>query len=142
MASNLQSSGSAAHPLMLPPPGYKFIPNNDKVCGKPGCFECFSIYCARCESKDRRIVELELRNNDLVKHITLLQGQLFPRAPSSSANPMGPAQRSNPSTIVKPPATADAFAYVQSPVLFDPNLNMNYVATTTFSPVSGATPTK
>ena len=26
----------ASHPLMLPPPGYKFIPKTDKVCGKPG----------------------------------------------------------------------------------------------------------
>ncbi len=116
------------HPLMLPPPGYKFIPNSSQVCGKAGCFECFNIYCVRCESKDRRIVELELRNNELVKHITLLQGQLFPRASGTSAA----------STTKKPPTTAEPFAFVQSPILFDPNLNMNYVATTSFSPVTNA----
>ena len=132
-----------SHPLMLPPPGYKFIPNSDKVCGKPGCFECFNIYCVRCESKDRRIVELELRNNELVKHITLLQGQLFPRVGAASgATGIG----SGATAALTPPITkksagpgqAEPFAFVQSPILFDPNLNMNYVATTTFSPVTNS----
>ena len=27
---------------------------------------CYDIYCERCESKDRRIIELEMRNNELV----------------------------------------------------------------------------
>ena len=31
-----------------------------------GCFECYDIYCERCESKDRRIIELEMRNTELV----------------------------------------------------------------------------
>lgn len=48
-----------------------------QVCGKPGCFECFDIYCERCESKDRRIIELEMRNNDLAKYITQLQAKIF-----------------------------------------------------------------
>lgn len=126
------------HPLMLPPPGYKFIPTSSQVCGKPGCFECFSIYCVRCESKDRRIVELELRNNELVKHITLLQGQLFPRTSSSPPAATAPSTASASKKV--PPPTGDAFAFVQSPVLFDPNLNMNYVATTTFSPATGTRP--
>ncbi len=128
---------------MLPPPGYKFIPNSDRVCGKPGCFECFSIYCVRCESKDRRIVELELRNNELVKHITLLQAQLFPRssvtAPSPAAAAAGAAGKKTAPGISAsggPSSQQEPFAFVQSPILFDPNLNMNYVATTTFSPVS------
>ena len=31
------------------------------------CFSrCYDIYCERCESKDRRIIELEMRNNELV----------------------------------------------------------------------------
>jgi hypothetical protein len=134
-------SVAPSHPLMLPPPGYKFIPNSDKVCGKPGCFECFSIYCVRCESKDRRIVELELRNNELVKHITLLQAQLFPRSSSSSASAASSAAAATAAAAISstkrpPPSTAEPFAFVQSPILFDPNLNMNYVATTTFSPVT------
>ena len=132
----------SSHPLMLPPPGYKFVPKTDKVCGKPGCFECYEIYCQRCESKDRRIIELELRNNELVKHITLLQGQLFPR--SSGGASAAPVMSKVPGTTGsgRPPASAEPFAFVQSPVLFDPNLNMNYVATTTFSPVSSATTNK
>ncbi len=129
------SSIPPSHPLMLPPPGYKFIPNSDRVCGKPGCFECFSIYCVRCESKDRRIVELELRNNELVKHITLLQGQLFPRSTPAQPGASKPGV-AGPVAASKPPAAggAEPFAFVQSPILFDPALNMNYVATTTFSP--------
>ena len=171
------SANTPSHPLMLPPPGYKFIPNSDRVCGKPGCFECFSIYCVRCESKDRRIVELELRNNELVKHITLLQGQLFPRAGggATSAPVNQLTKRTGPpaaspqrwtqahwagddagarvnrwvlqagmiAMLMAPPpggggGSDNMFAYVQSPVLHDPNLNMNYVATTTFSPVGNA----
>ncbi|KAF4715002.1 hypothetical protein FOZ62_008192, partial [Perkinsus olseni] len=75
--SRRPQQGAASHALMLPPVGYKFIPKSDKVCGAPGCFECYDIYCQRCESKDRRIMELEMRNNDLCKNLTLLQGQLF-----------------------------------------------------------------
>lgn len=90
-----------------------------------------------------------------MKHITLLQGQLFPR--NSPGLPSGAQAAATIPTATqaaaavssagvrqgaiaaqgsgKPPPTAgEAFAYVQSPVLFDPNLNMNYVATTTFSP--------
>lgn len=73
--------------LMIPPPGFKFIPRFETVCGKPGCFECFDIYCERCESKDRRIVELEMRNNDLVKYITQVQGRIFGRDRSSPGLP-------------------------------------------------------
>ena len=79
-----------------------------------------------------------------MKHITLLQGQLFPRnspglpAPSSSAPATKPAAVGATGSG-KPPSTAEPFAYVQSPVLFDPNLNMNYVATTTFSPAANPT---
>jgi hypothetical protein len=90
-----------------------------------------------------------LRNNELVKHITLLQGQLFPRnspgLPAASASNNLPSQpTSKPGAVGatgsgKPPSTAEPFAYVQSPVLFDPNLNMNYVATTTFSPAANPT---
>merc|ERR1719491_1933272 len=71
--------GSRGHRLMCPPPGYKFVPRTEKICGDMGCFECYDIFCERCESKDRRIIELEMRNNELVKHITLLQARLFPR---------------------------------------------------------------
>merc|ERR1719238_2389369 len=71
--------GVSRHRLMCPPPGYKFIPRKKEICGEMGCFECYDIYCERCESKDRRIIELEMRNNELVKHITLLQARLFPR---------------------------------------------------------------
>eukprot|EP00392_Amoebophrya_sp_AT5.2_P008034 g8053.t1 len=61
------------------------------VCGQAGCFECYDIWCERCESKDRRIIELEMRNNELVKHITLLQSKLFPagKAPSAGGGGSG-----------------------------------------------------
>ena len=76
--NNTQQS-QMSHGLMLPPPGYKFIPKSDRVCDKSGCFECYDIYCQRCESKDRRILELEMRNNEMAKYITHLSGLLFPR---------------------------------------------------------------
>lgn len=142
--------------LMIPPPGFKFIPRFETVCGKPGCFECFDIYCERCESKDRRIVELEMRNNDLVKYITQLQGRIFGRTqqgpggvtspqqthlrhsqdlPGSSNVAPFPFAPSTASQAERPAAsTADPFAYIQSPVLYDPNMNVSYVATTTFAP--------
>ncbi|CAD7931018.1 unnamed protein product [Amoebophrya sp. A25] len=71
-----------AHTLMIPPSGFKFVP-------KPGCFECYDIWCDRCESKDRRIIELEMRNNELVKHITLLQSKLFPMAEKAAGSAAG-----------------------------------------------------
>lgn len=157
--------------LMIPPPGFKFIPRFETVCGKPGCFECFDIYCERCESKDRRIVELEMRNNDLVKYITQVQGRIFGRDRSSPGLPSrfvpqpggvrpsmdlpgstglgttpytaGGQQSSSMAAPSGGPllgserpsaATADPFAYIQSPVLYDPNMNVSYVATTTFAP--------
>lgn len=72
-------SSKRGHHVMIPPPGYRFVPKQQHVCGQAGCFECYDIWCERCESKDRRILELEMRNNELVKHITLLQAKLFPR---------------------------------------------------------------
>eukprot|EP00923_Selenidium_pygospionis_P046400 GHVN01079993.1.p1 GENE.GHVN01079993.1~~GHVN01079993.1.p1 ORF type:complete len:205 (+),score=30.19 GHVN01079993.1:60-617(+) len=140
--------------MMIPPPGFKFIPKNETVCGKAGCFECFDIYCERCESKDRRIVELEMRNNDLVKYVTQLQGQLFGTRQMEEPNTflLGGQQRAGAATLPasrlpnaggvmggaggKPggPGTSEPFAYVQSPVLYDPNMNMSYIATTSFSP--------
>eukprot|EP00919_Chromeraceae_sp_WS-2016_P049742 GHVR01117782.1.p1 GENE.GHVR01117782.1~~GHVR01117782.1.p1 ORF type:complete len:159 (+),score=44.75 GHVR01117782.1:74-550(+) len=139
--------------LMIPPPGFKFIPKNETVCGLPGCFECFDIYCERCESKDRRIVELEMRNNDLVKYITQLQGRLFgTRIPGGGGGPgpffggRGGATDSATGGGVTgngasgggggSPGSGEPFAYIQSPVLYDPNLNTSYVATTTFSPAA------
>mmetsp|Transcript_27454 Transcript_27454/g.63471 ORF Transcript_27454/g.63471 Transcript_27454/m.63471 type:complete len:169 (+) Transcript_27454:75-581(+) len=122
--------GPRAHRLMVPPPGYKFIPKHEKVCGEMGCFECYDIYCERCESKDRRIIELEMRNNELVKHITLLQARLFPREPPGGP---GGSSRQGPSG-----AGGDAFAYVQSPVMYDPSLGLSYQATTTFTPAPGS----
>lgn len=115
---------------MVPPPGYKFIPRAEVVCGRPGCFECYDIFCERCESKDRRIIELEMRNNELVKHITLLQGRLFPRGGDAGHGGGGGGMGSSPHGGG---GGGSPFAYVQSPVLFDPNLNVNYVATTTFA---------
>lgn len=50
-----------------------------------GCFECYDIYCQRCESKDRRILELEVRNNEMAKYIAYLNGMLFPRGDSSQS---------------------------------------------------------
>ncbi|CEM01774.1 unnamed protein product [Vitrella brassicaformis CCMP3155] len=133
--------------LMVPPPGYKFIPKRETVCGKPGCFECFDIYCERCEMKDRRIVELEMRNNDLVKYITLLQGRIFGTR-AGAAGGSSPSGAGLPGSAVgglgatpgggggtKPPlVTGEPFAFIQSPVLYDPHLNISYIATTTFSP--------
>ena len=49
------------HHVMVPPPGFKFVPKQQHVCGQSGCFECYDIWCERCESKDRRIIELEMR---------------------------------------------------------------------------------
>eukprot|EP01053_Blabericola_migrator_P006692 Blabericola_migrator_1__6691@NODE_3383_length_1818_cov_40_848087_g2107_i0_p2_GENE_NODE_3383_length_1818_cov_40_848087_g2107_i0NODE_3383_length_1818_cov_40_848087_g2107_i0_p2_ORF_typecomplete_len191_score36_06_NODE_3383_length_1818_cov_40_848087_g2107_i011911763 len=158
--------------LMIPPSGYRFVPRYNQVCGKAGCFECFDIYCERCESKDRRIIELELRNSDLVKYLTQLQGKLFGRSsqpaaaapvplvpedtPGASHGPLATPQleqlyqagKSSIPGVVNtgtskiqsgpPPANdsrlkGDPFAYIQSPVLYDPNLNITYIATTTFS---------
>ena len=83
---NVNNASAAAHGLMLPPPGYKFIPKNDRVCEKSGCFECYDIYCQRCESKDRRILELEMRNNEMAKYIAHLSGLLFPRGEEVSGS--------------------------------------------------------
>jgi len=99
---------------MIPPPGYRFVPKQQHVCGQAGCFECYDIWCERCESKDRRILELEMRNNELVKHITLLQAKLFPRAGMGSPGPGG------------------VMGQVQSPMMFDPSRGTDYTAATTF----------
>eukprot|EP00930_Biecheleria_cincta_P036567 TRINITY_DN25065_c0_g1_i1.p1 TRINITY_DN25065_c0_g1~~TRINITY_DN25065_c0_g1_i1.p1 ORF type:complete len:163 (+),score=20.31 TRINITY_DN25065_c0_g1_i1:68-556(+) len=115
------------HRLMVPPPGYKFIPRTENVCGEFGCFECYDIYCERCESKDRRIIELELRNTELVKHITLLQARLFPRDGSKGPAPVAGGGSGSGGGRGEP------FAYVQSPVMYDPGLGVQYQATTTFS---------
>ncbi|CAD7937963.1 unnamed protein product [Amoebophrya sp. A25] len=82
------------HHPMIPPPGYRFVPKQQHVCGQAGCFTCYDIWCERCESKDRRILELEMRNNELVKHITLLQAKLFPRggSPSAGSAPSAPTK--------------------------------------------------
>eukprot|EP01066_Platyproteum_vivax_P001009 Platyproteum_vivax@DN11141_c0_g1_i1.p1 len=128
--------------LMVPPMGYKFIPRNPTVCGQPGCFECYDIFCERCESKDRRIVELEMRNNDLVKYITKLQSRLFQKgsvfakapSPSQTMPPSLPQMPDSPNPHIQ--VTGDPFAYIQSPVLFDPKLNLSYVATTLFCPAA------
>lgn len=111
---------------MVPPVGYKFIPKYSNVCKSPGCFQCYDIYCERCESKDRRIIELEMRNNELVKHITLLQGRLFRGTGGGGVGGSGPAGVN----------TGEPFASVQSPPMYDPNLNINYVAKTSFAPVN------
>eukprot|EP00931_Biecheleriopsis_adriatica_P000482 TRINITY_DN100513_c0_g1_i1.p2 TRINITY_DN100513_c0_g1~~TRINITY_DN100513_c0_g1_i1.p2 ORF type:complete len:151 (+),score=32.20 TRINITY_DN100513_c0_g1_i1:81-533(+) len=128
-ASAAPARGSRGHRLMVPPPGYKFIPRTADTCNEPGCFECYDIYCERCESKDRRIIELELRNTELVKHITLLQARLFPR--DGSKAPGGGAGGAPGA-----PQSGEPFAYVQSPVLYDPGLGVQYQATTTFSAAS------
>jgi hypothetical protein len=127
--------------LMIPPPGYKFIPRFETVCGKPGCFECFDVYCERCESKDRRIVELEMRNNDLVKYITQLQGRIFGRKSLNDdvldVNGMKKTCATDSSLFPADPSTGsktNPFAYIQSPILYDPSLKVNYIATTTFAP--------
>lgn len=172
--------------LMIPPAGYKFVPRSSTICGKAGCFECFDIYCERCESKDRRIIELELRNSDLVKYLTQLQGKFFGR--NSTVNQEAPAMgtqqqdvatlndilqatagnTSQPTAVNNlqqmfrsaapalqqpfiggsriqsgpPPSDTrikgEPFAHIQSPVLYDPNLNITYIATTTFAPASTA----
>ncbi|KAF4693520.1 hypothetical protein FOZ60_010700 [Perkinsus olseni] len=117
--SRRPQQGAASHALMLPPVGYKFIP----------------------KSKDRRIMELEMRNNDLCKNLTLLQGQLFAKIQQhreSGSAPVGgeTVQSSQPTFRPGGPPSAnmkDAFAYVQSPVLHDPVSNRNYVATTTYT---------
>ncbi|XP_026193909.1 uncharacterized protein LOC34621563 [Cyclospora cayetanensis] len=161
-----RESGAGPHDdsmLMIPPPGFKFIPRYETVCGKPGCFECFDIYCERCESKDRRIIELEMRNNDLAKYITQLQARVFGPSKLTAAQAQGPALKSphftqqqqplNPqhhvqanggdmrqtaplgtSAVYPQPGSQEPFAYIQSPVLFDPTLNLSYVATTSFAP--------
>eukprot|EP00922_Rhytidocystis_sp_ex-Travisia-forbesii_P000324 GHVS01000492.1.p1 GENE.GHVS01000492.1~~GHVS01000492.1.p1 ORF type:complete len:209 (-),score=57.25 GHVS01000492.1:250-876(-) len=159
--------------LMVPPSGYKFIPQTEVVCGRAGCFECFDIYCERCDSKDRRIVELEMRNNDLTKYITKMQGMLLGTRgagggqqmvgggegePSMSAgggaNPLagyagnaaaaasrggGGVGRGGSSLVGTGGkgrgAGGGQLGYIQSPVLYDPSMDLSYVALTTFEPV-------
>merc|ERR1719210_1440322 len=115
-----QYKGTRGHMLMLPPPGYKFIPRTERVCGDMGCFECYDIYCERCESKDRRIIELEMRNNELVKHITLLQARVFPRGGGGAGVAAGASPK--PGGTAPGSGNPEPFAYVQSPVLYDPSL--------------------
>mmetsp|Transcript_47559 Transcript_47559/g.95946 ORF Transcript_47559/g.95946 Transcript_47559/m.95946 type:complete len:176 (-) Transcript_47559:59-586(-) len=129
--------GRTGHKLMCPPPGYKFIPKREQVCREYGCFECYDIYCERCESKDRRIIELEMRNNELVKHITLLQARVFPR--SGDSRGAGATASGDRGASATGGSGGEPFAYVQSPVLYDPGMGIQYQATTTFSPVAGAT---
>mmetsp|Transcript_19739 Transcript_19739/g.54304 ORF Transcript_19739/g.54304 Transcript_19739/m.54304 type:complete len:161 (-) Transcript_19739:202-684(-) len=129
--------GNMGHRLMCPPVGYKFIPRRKDICNQKGCFECYDIYCERCESKDRRIIELEMRNNELVKHITLLQARLFPRTEGGGGpNGGGAAGANGPGQG----GGQEPFAYVQSPVLYDQSLGISYQATTTFNPVGGQSP--
>ena len=101
---NINNAAQMSHGLMLPPPGYKFIPKTDRVCDKSGCFECYDIYCQRCESKDRRILELEMRNNEMAKYIAHLSGLLFPRG-SEEGTPT-PKKTSTPGKSIIPPATS------------------------------------
>jgi hypothetical protein len=102
---NNSSPSSTSHGLMLPPPGYKFIPKTDRVCEKSGCFECYDIYCQRCESKDRRILELEMRNNEMAKYIAHLSGLLFPRGSEEGTPRAGKAGAEVPN-VRMPPATS------------------------------------
>ncbi len=100
---NMNKAPSAStHGLMIPPPGYKFIPKTDKVCDKSGCFECYDIYCQRCESKDRRILELEMRNNEMAKYIAHLSGMLFPRNGETDPSKMGTAPRTPGMSVPTP----------------------------------------
>lgn len=94
-----------------------------------------------------------MRNNDLIKYITQLQCRIFAgsaagTAPSGKAPYQSPQQHQvpyhggpGPSSAAIGAAgastgTSSPFAYIQSPVLYDPNLSLSYVATTTFSPAS------
>ncbi|CDJ56589.1 hypothetical protein, conserved [Eimeria maxima] len=106
-----RESGPRAHDetlLMIPPPGFKFIPRYETVCGQPGCFECFDIYCERCESKDRRIIELEMRNNDLAKYIAQLQARVFgsPKQLAATAAAAGPPGVPLPGGAAQTPQSA------------------------------------
>jgi hypothetical protein len=100
------SPQSLTHGLMLPPPGYKFIPKSDKVCDKSGCFECYDIYCQRCESKDRRILELEMRNNEMAKYIAHLSSMLFPKGEGDASGKHTPADLTGSRLNQVPPASS------------------------------------
>lgn len=87
-----------------------------------------------------------MRNNDLVKYITQLQSRMFGQR-GSSEHPGVPQPITQPESHGAPApvgsgvgatinSTSSPFAYIQSPVLYDPNMNVSYVATTTFSPAA------
>merc|ERR1719401_2914683 len=101
---------------MVPPPGYKFIPRTEKICGEPGCFECYDVFCERCETKDRRIIELEMRAADMAKHINLLHARLqkTPQGSAIGGAVGGAAQQATASGPGQP------IASMRSPMLEDP----------------------
>lgn len=124
------------HRLMVPPPGYKFVPNTPNVCGEVGCFDCYTIHCDRCESKDRRIVELELRNSEMARNIASLQERVFRAGEGSSvagqdlvANHAPRESRDTGTTL----PSGVPFACLESPVMYDPYLQKHYLATTYFT---------
>ncbi|EZG44159.1 hypothetical protein GNI_151380 [Gregarina niphandrodes] len=142
------------HESMVPPPGYTFI-FSSQACDVVGCFECIKIHCDKCDMKDRLNLELERKNRELVKYIEKLQHRLldhpaesplefgsgqygFSYAGTGQLGSVGSTKEGKIGKVVEgtpPQIELDrAFAYIKSPVLFDPNLNRMYTALTLFIP--------
>ena len=119
-----------------PAAGVQFIPRTEKICGQYGCFECYDIFCERCETKDRRIIELEMRAADMARHVQTLYSKL-------QRTPQGGASGGSPGAASPSAGTALAgqpFATTRSPVLEDPHRGA-YIAQTDYYAVN-ATPDK
>ena len=132
------AGGAPQHggPQMVPPPGYKFTPRTEKICGQRGCFERYDIFCERCETKDRRIIELEMRAADMARHVQTLYSK-------QQRTPQGGAPGGSPGAASPSAGTALAgqpFATTRSPVLEDPHRGA-YIAQTDYYAVN-ATPDK
>ncbi|CAK0859592.1 unnamed protein product [Prorocentrum cordatum] len=128
-----QYGGPSGHRLMVPPPGYKFIPRTEKICGQYGCFECYDIFCERCETKDRRIIELEMRAADMARHVQTLYSKLQ-RTPQGGATG-GPGSPGAASPSSGTALAGQPFATTRSPVLEDPHRGA-YIAQTDYYAVN------
>lgn len=98
--------------LMVAPAGYRFYRRSGNVCELGGCFLCTDILCDRCDSKDRRILELELKIEDLVRYVGDLQGLVLGRGIRIGKQ-------------------------LRSPIFFEPNLRVSYQAITEIKRVDG-----
>ncbi|KAL8444514.1 hypothetical protein Emed_006211 [Eimeria media] len=138
--SRRKDMGPGAHDdsmLMIPPPGFKFIPRYEtaKVFGAPSTHQhpgtgvlLPSQAAAAAAGRPFHQQPSSMQPQQ--------QSQQQPPTEGARAAPGGPPTPAGLGYGQQPAGQAEPFAYIQSPVLFDPTLNLSYVATTSFSPAN------